>query len=88
MRNIIKYGHICPSSTFSLPIESYSSDPLIIKKIPHLMIHGKCSKFAEELYSCGDMNVDIKVKLIALAQGEMALTNLNSNKLKTVQFFV
>lgn len=50
MKEIIKYGHICPSSTFSLPIESYSFDPLIMKKIPHLMIHGKCSKFAEEEY--------------------------------------
>lgn len=34
------------------------------------------------------MNVDIKVKLVALSQGDMALTSLHSKTLKTVQFFV
>ena len=45
MKLILSLGHLCPSSTFSLPINSYNSDPLVLSKIPHIMINGKCEQY-------------------------------------------
>ena len=83
MKLIIEYRHICPSSVFSLPIQSYNYDPLILSETPHLIISGKCEMFATEFYERDNEPNTIHTRLVALTKGDIAQIDLSSKLLET-----
>ena len=54
MELILRCGHFCPTSPFSLKTEPFMEDNFVLRELPHIMVSGKGRSWGSRRVKMGE----------------------------------